>query len=263
MELSTAKPHEVRRLARDDRLRHETGGVCLGYAQANLVVLPRDLAYDFLLFCFRNPQPCPLLEVTDVGSFEPAGVAPGADLRTDIARYRIYRYGELEEEVNNITSLWREDFVSFLLGCSVTFEEALLNKRIPVRHLEEGRGVTPMYKTNIPCNSAGVFSGPMVVSMRPIPHNRVSETAITTARFPKVHGAPVHIGDHKAIGIDDLQRTDYGIPVTVAEGEIPVFWACGVTPQTVALVSKPELMITHAPGHMFITDVLNEQLASF
>lgn len=263
MELSYAKPHEVRLLARNGRLRDETGGVCLGYAQANLVVLPQALAFDFLLFCFRNPQPCPLLEVTDVGSFEPTSLAPGADLRNDIARYRIYRYGELHQEVDSIAQYWREDFVGFLLGCSVTFEEALLNKRIPVRHLEEGRGVTPMYKTSIACRSAGAFHGPMVVSMRPIPHARVSETVTTTARFPKVHGAPVHIGDPKAIGIDDLSRTDYGAPVRVGDGETPVFWACGVTPQAVALVSKPELMITHAPGHMFITDVLNEQLASF
>lgn len=263
MELARAKPGEVRLLARENSLRDETAGVCLGYAQANLVILPKDLAYDFLLFCTRNPKPCPLLEATDVGSFEPVIMAPGADLRTDIARFRIYRNGEPAEEVDSIVEYWRDDFVAFLLGCSVTFEEALLNKGIPVRHLEEGRGVTPMYKTNIECKPAGGFRGPMVVSMRPIPYDRISETIMTTARFPRVHGAPVHVGDPRIIGIADLDSTDYGVPVRINEGEVPIFWACGVTPQAVALVSRPEIMITHVPGHMFITDVLNEQLATF
>ncbi len=263
MSLAKAKPHEIRLLARHNSLQDETGGVALGYAQANLVVLPKEVAFDFLLFCTRNPKPCPLLEATDVGSFEPRTMAPGSDLRTDIARYRIYRNGKIQDEVDNITDYWREDFVAFLLGCSVTFEEALLNKGIPIRHLEEGRGVTPMYKTSIECTSAGVFQGPMVVSMRPIPYDRISETITTTARFPRVHGAPVHVGDPRVIGVTDLNKTDYGVPVQINEGEVPIFWACGVTPQAVALVSKPEIMITHVPGHMFITDVLNEQLAVF
>lgn len=261
-ELAFAQPQEVRALIRDGKWRRSTAGLCQGYVQANLVVLPKELAYDFLLFCQRNPKPCPLLEVTDTGSYEPRLTAPGADLRWDLPRYRIYRDGKLTAEVPDIVELWRDDLVAFLLGCSFTFETALLQVGVPIRHLEEGRNV-PMYITTIPCVPAGVFQGPLVVSMRPIPPQLVSKAVQVTSRFPAVHGAPIHVGDPEAIGIEDLSRPDFGDPVTIHEGEIPVFWACGVTPQAVALEAKPPFMITHSPGHMFITDLQDEALTIF
>ena len=253
-------PREARALIREGKWTKPTAGLALGYAQANLVVLPKEWAFEFLLFCHRNPRPCPVLDVTDVGSPHPLRVAPEADLRTDLPRYRIYRHGQLDAEVTEITDLWQDDMVAFLLGCSYTFEAALLAAGIPVRHIEEGCNV-PMYITNIGCAPAGRFRGPMVVSMRPIPSRQVVEAMEITARFPKAHGAPVHIGDPAAIGIADLARPDFGDTVTVREREIPLFWACGVTPQVAAREARPELMITHAPGHMFITDVRDEELA--
>ncbi|MGH7360312.1 MAG: putative hydro-lyase [Candidatus Methylomirabilales bacterium] len=260
MSLSNAHPKEVRERIRRGEWVRPTAGCAAGYVQANLVVLPRDLAYDFLLFTHRNPRPCPLLEVTDPGSPEPVRVAPGADLRTDLPKYRVYRHGVLAEEVTDLIPLWRDDLVAFLLGCSFTFEAALLKAEVPVRHLEEGRNV-PMYITSIPCAPAGLFEGPLVVSMRPIPPEKVARAAGVTARFPAVHGAPVHVGTPEALGIRDLGRPDFGDPVTIRPGEVPVFWACGVTPQAVAMAVKPPLMITHAPGHMFVTDLRDEALA--
>jgi uncharacterized protein YcsI (UPF0317 family) len=229
-----------------------------GYTQANLAILPRSLAFDFLLFCQRNPKPCPFLDVTDPGSPVPSLVAPDASLLTDLPKYRVYRHGELTEEVTSIEHLWREDMVAFLLGCSFTFEKALLENGIPVRHIEQDCNV-PMYVTNIECKSAGRFAGPMVVSMRPVPQEQVVRAVQVTSRFPAVHGAPVHIGDPGAIGIQAIDRPDFGDPVPIQGGEVPVFWACGVTPQAVAMQSKPEIMITHAPGHMFITNLRDEQ----
>ena len=254
-------PQEVRALIREGKWTRPTAGLTLGYAQANLVVLPKEWAFEFLLFCQRNPKPCPVLDITDVGSPHPVRVAQKADLRTDLPKYRIYCYGKLDAEVTEITDYWQDDMVAFLLGCSYTFEAALLAAGVPVRHIEEGRNV-PMYITNIECTPAGRFRGPMVVSMRPIPSRQVVKAVEVTARFPKAHGAPVHIGDPATIGIEDLARPDFGDAVTVKEGEIPLFWACGVTPQVAAREAKPELMITHAPGHMFITDLRDEELAS-
>lgn len=260
MSLGSAHPKEVRERIRRGEWRRPTAGCASGYVQANLVILPRDLAYDFLVFAHRNPKPCPLLEVTDPGSAEPRRVAPGADLRTDLPRYRVYRDGVLAEEVTDLRGLWRDDLVAFLLGCSFTFEAALLKADVPVRHLEEGCNV-PMYITRVPCAPAGLFEGPLVVSMRPIPPDKVARAAAVTARFPAVHGAPVHVGAPEALGIRDLGRPDFGNPVTIRPGEVPVFWACGVTPQAVAMRVKPPLMITHAPGHMFVTDLPDEALA--
>jgi uncharacterized protein YcsI (UPF0317 family) len=185
-------------------------------------------------------------------------MAPGADLRTDLSKYRIYRHGELEAEVTEITGHWQDDLVSFLLGCSFTFETALVATGIPVRHIEEKCNV-PMYITNIECAPAGRFRGPMVVTMRPIPGGKVVRAVQVTTRYPRMHGAPVHIGSPSAIGIDDLSRPDFGDPVTIEEGEMPVFWACGVTPQVVVREARPYLMITHAPGHMFVTDIRHEE----
>jgi uncharacterized protein YcsI (UPF0317 family) len=250
---------DVRRRARSGELTDPTPGLALGYVQANLVVVPRDLAFDFLLFCHRNPKPCPLLDVTEPGSAETRLVAPGADLRTDLPRYRVYQYGELIEEPTNLNAWWRDDLVAFLLGCSFTFENALLQAGVPVRHLETHCNV-PMFRTSLACRPAGVFHGPMVVSMRPLTPAQVVKAVQVCARYPRAHGAPVHFGDPAAIGIKDLSRPDFGDPVELRSGEMPVFWACGVTPQAVAMEVKPPLLITHKPGHMFVTDLRDSDL---
>jgi uncharacterized protein YcsI (UPF0317 family) len=236
-----------------------TPGLALGFVQANLVIVPREFAFDFLLFCQRNPKPCPLLDVTEPGDPEPKAVAPGADLRTDLPAYRVWRDGILADEPTDIRSLWRDDFVSFVIGCSFTFESALLEARLPVRHLELGVNV-PMYNTSRPCRPAGRFAGPLVVSMRPMtPEQALSATRVCS-RFPRAHGAPVHFGDPAAIGIANLDKPDYGDAVEVRPGEWPVFWACGVTPQAALMRAKLPLAITHKPGHMFLTDLRDADL---
>lgn len=255
--LATMSPKEIRKLIREDKLIRPTAGIAQGHAQANLVILPKELAYDFLLFAQRNPKPCPILDVTEVGSSEPKGVGVGADLRYDIGKYRIYKKGVLVEEVLNLEKYWTKDMVAFLLGCSFSFETAMLKSGIPVRHIEEACNV-PMFITNIECKSAGIFSGPTVVSMRPIPEAMIVRAVQVTSRFPAVHGAPLHIGSPSSIGIKDVTKPDFGDSVTIKPGEVPVFWACGVTPQAVAMKIKPELMITHAPGYMFVCDTRDE-----
>jgi uncharacterized protein YcsI (UPF0317 family) len=261
MPIDQRHPRQIRADIRAGLISGVTAGLGSGHVQANLAVLPRDQAYDFLLFCQRNPRPCPLLEVTDAGCAEPVGVAPGADLRTDIPRYRIYRDGVLADELTDATAYWREDLVAFLLGCSFTFEWALLEAGIPLRHIERGRNVA-MWRTSIPCRPAGVFHGQMVVSMRPIPTSLVARAVTASARFPGAHGAPIHIGDPAVIGIHDLEQPDWGDAQEFEPDDVPVFWACGVTSQAVALASKPPLMITHSPGHMFLTDLPNSALAA-
>ncbi|MBP2625902.1 MAG: hypothetical protein H6Q68_613 [Firmicutes bacterium] len=255
--LADMHPKDVRKLIRDGKLVRPSAGISQGYAQANLAILPKELAYDFLLFAQRNPKPCPILDVTEVGSPEPKVVGLGADLRYDIGKYRIYKKGVLAEEVLDIEKYWTKHMVAFLLGCSFSFETAMLKNRIPVRHIEENCNV-PMFITNIECKPAGIFSGPTVVSMRPIPEAMVVRTVQVTSRFPAVHGAPLHIGSPSSIGIKDINKPDFGDSVTIKPGEVPVFWACGVTPQAVAMKVKPELMITHAPGYMFICDTRDE-----
>lgn len=259
MDLYNAKPADVRRLIREGEITGPTAGMCGGYAQANLVVLPKALAYDFLLFAQRNPKPCPILEVSDEGSRELHKIAPGCDIARDIPKYRVYDRGVLRGEYEDVSEFWREDFVSFLIGCSFSFEGELLEAGVPVRHIEEGRNV-PMYVTNLQCEPAGAFAGPMVVSMRPLPAAEVPRAVQITGAMPRVHGAPVHIGDPAAIGIKDLNKPEFGDAVTVRPGEVPVFWPCGVTPQAVVMQVKPEIVITHAPGHMLITDVKNLNL---
>ena len=261
-DLATKTAQEIRSLIRENKLVRPTSGMALGHAQANMAVLPRELAYDFLLFAQRNPKPCPILDVTEVGSPEPRLVAPGADLRYDIGKYRIYKHGQLVEEVLDIEKYWTKDMVAFLLGCSFTFETPMLRNGIPIRHIEENCNV-PMYITNMECNPAGVFHGPTVVSMRPIPEAMVVRAVQVTSRLPAVHGAPVHIGSPASIGIKDINKPDFGDAVTIKPGEVPVFWACGVTPQAVAMTVKPEIMITHAPGYMFICDTKDETLSVF
>lgn len=253
-------PSKLRLMMRHGDLVQTTSGFAPGHVQANLAILPRALAFDFLLFCQRNPSPCPLLEVVEAGEVEPREFAPGADLRSDAPLYRVYERGELTAEVTDISEFWRDDLVSFLLGCSFSFETALMRAGMEMRHMTCDTTV-PMFITNIQTTSAGVFSGPMVVSMRPIPQEQVVRAVQVTSRFPAVHGAPVHVGDPAAIGIGDIYAPDFGEPVEFKDGEVPVFWACGVTPQAVAMSARPPLMITHAPGHMFITDKKDEDLA--
>ena len=250
----------ARQTCRRGELTEHTAGVAPGFAQANLVVLPQELAFDFLQFCRRNPKPCPLLDVTEPGDPVPRTAAPNADLRTDLPRYRVWEHGELVDEPTDITDRWRDDFVAFVIGCSFTFEAAMLRAGIPVRHLELGVGV-PMFQTNIQCQPAGSFHGPMVVSMRPLKPADAIRAVQVTSRYPDVHGAPVHLGLPEQIGVDDLAKTDFGNPIPVHDDEIPVFWACGVTPQAVIMATKPPLVITHCPGCMFTTDLLDEQLA--
>lgn len=248
--VSALAPAEARARFRAG-LRTPTAGWCGGWTQANLVAVPRALAYDLLLFAQRNPGPCPVLDVTEPGAV--GSPLFGGDLRTDLPAYRVYRHGELVEEVDDVRGLWRPDLVAFLLGCSFTFEAALLEAGVPVRHLEAGVNV-PMYRTRVPCRPAGELRGPLVVSMRPVPAGQVATAVRVTARYPAVHGAPVHVGDPAELGIADLDVPDFGDPVEVRPGEVPVFWACGVTPQAAVMESRPDFAIGHAPGHMAVTD---------
>ena len=243
---------EVRKKIRSNAWRGITSGVAPGHVQANLAILPKELAFDFLLFCQRNSKPCPVLEVIEPGNVEPFITAPQSDIRTDVPGYRIYREGQMTAEVDSLVEHWQDDLVSFLLGCSFSFEPAMTDAGISLRHQEMGSNVS-MYITNIPTTPAGRFSGPVVVSMRPIKRDQIVRAVQVTSRFPATHGAPVHIGDPAAIGIKDISRPDFGDAVDIYPGEEPVFWACGVTPQAVALNCKPSLMMTHTPGMMFIT----------
>ncbi|WP_411840281.1 putative hydro-lyase [Paracoccus sp. ME4] len=247
-------PAQARLAARQGVVR-PTSGQAPGFTQCNMISLPRDWAWDFLLFAQRNPKPCPVLDVTDPGSHRTV-MAPDADLRTDIPLYRIWRDGVLTEEVTDATAHWAEhpDLVTFLIGCSFTFEGALMAAGIPVAHVDRCCNV-PMFLTDRECRPAGRMSGRLVVSMRPIPADRVAEAAMISGRTPAVHGAPVHVGLPEALGIADLQRPDFGDPVPVGPGQVPVFWACGVTPQAAVMASRPPFAITHAPGHMFVTNV--------
>lgn len=251
-DLRHATPQQAWQANREHAWNRTTSGTCHGYVQANLVVLPHADALDFLRFCQRNPAPCPVLEVTDRGNPEPTLMAPGADLRTDLPLYNVYRDGALEETVPDITHLWDEDMVAFLLGCSFSFEHLLLDAGLPVRHIEQQIN-GPVYRSDRDCLPAGRFHGKLVVSMRPIPGQLVPEAVTITAAHPEVHGAPVHVGHPAGLGIADLETPDWGQRVQPHDGDVPVFWACGVTPQQVALESRVPLMITHATGHMFVT----------
>ncbi|MCC5910402.1 MAG: putative hydro-lyase [Clostridiaceae bacterium] len=250
---------EIWEAIKQEKWQKPTSGLAKGYTQANVVILPKKEAFDFLLFCLRNEKPCPIIDVCDPGEIAPPVAGPEADIRYHVPKYRIYRHGELEEEVNDIASYFTEDMVTFLIGCSFTFEKELMEKGIPVRHIEEDKNV-PMYITNRNCRPAGIFSGPLVVSMRPIPAHLVDKAAEITTHYRKAHGAPIHIGDPAALGIKDIQAVDFGDAPTIKEGEVPVFWACGVTPQMALKNAGPELVITHSPGHMFITTITDEEL---
>lgn len=231
-----------------------TRGIALGYTQAGFVAIPRSEALEFMLFCQRNPRPCPLLDVTEAGQPVAPMAAPTADLRTDIPKYRVFRRGELVEEVSDVTAHWREDLVGFVLGCSLTFDAALLANDVPNRQWEE-RGGPTIYWTNLQCRPVGKFSSPMAVSMRPMLPAQAIRAVQVTSRFPWTHGAPIHMGDPSLLGIEDINQPDVGIPVTIKPGEIPVFWACVATVWEVALRAKLDMTITHAPACMFITDL--------
>lgn len=254
-----ATPAKARHIIREGRYNAPTSGLCPGFAQANLIVLPKEQAYDFLLFAQRNPKPCPLLEVTDVGQRMTQLCATDCDIATDFPRYRIYKEGKLVAEVDNVADYWRDDLVSFVIGCSFSFESELVEAGIEMRHNTLGRNVS-MYLTDVECIPAGSMSGKMVMSMRPLPPDQVIKAVQISGAIPKVHGAPMHIGDPAAIGVSDLLQPDFGDPVDIYPGEVPVFWACGVTPQSVVMNSKPPFAITHAPGCMLITDTKNVDL---
>lgn len=241
------------RLRFREGVRTSTSGWCDGATQGNLIAVPREHAYDFLLFSQRNPRACPVIGVTEPG--EPrTSLAPGADLRTDLPGYRVYRDGEMVLETGEVTEHWRDDLVAFVIGCSFTFERGLREAGVPVRHIEAGTNV-PMYRTTRPCVPAGRFAGPLVVSMRGVPAEQVATAVLVTSRLPRMHGAPVHVGDPAGLGIVDLDEPDYGDPPVLHDGDVPVFWACGVTPQAVVVAARLPFAISHAPGQMLITDV--------
>jgi uncharacterized protein YcsI (UPF0317 family) len=256
---SAVSPSELRHKIRSGEHIGNTSGSAPGFVQCNIVILPASHADDFLRFCQLNPKPCPLIAKTEPGSVALPTLGD-IDIRSDIPRYRVFREGELSEEVANISALWRDDLVTFALGCSFSFEEALLADGLEVRNISQGVNV-PMYRTNIDCTASGVFSGKMVVSMRPYRAAEAIRAIQICSRFPAVHGAPIHLGDPQLIGIADLSQPDYGDAVRLEEGELPVFWACGVTPQIALQAAKLPLAITHSPGCMLVTDMRNSQLA--
>ena len=256
---STLSPAELRRRIRAGEHTGNTSGSAPGFVQCNIVILPASHAHDFLRFCQLNPKPCPLVAVGETGDASLPTLGD-IDIRTDVPAYRVFRGGELSEEVNDITALWQDDFVTFALGCSFSFEEALLADGLEVRNISQGVNV-PMYRTNIDCIGSGPFTGKMVVSMRPYRAADAIRAIQICSRFPAVHGAPIHLGDPQLIGIDDLSHPDFGDAVRIDAGELPVFWACGVTPQVALQAAKLPLAITHSPGCMLVTDKRNSQLA--
>lgn len=254
-------PYELRQKIRTNTFTSNTSGYCQGFVQCNLVMLPKAWADDFMRFAQANPKPCPVIAINDEpGSPMFSTLGADVDIRTDVPKYRVFHDGVLADEVTDISALWSDDLVAFALGCSFSFEEALIADGLEIRNISESCNV-PMYNTNIPCAPAGPFKGNMVVSMRPMkPADAIRAIQICT-RFPSVHGAPVHFGDPSQIGIDDINTTDYGDAVTIKDGEVPVFWACGVTPQAIIEAAKPPICITHAPGHMLVTDLNNSKLS--
>lgn len=252
--------HAVRQAARSGTLTGDTSGMAPGFVQGNLAILPREYADEFLRFCQANPKPCPLIGISEPGDPAIPSLAADLDIRTDLPSYRVWENGEMVAEVSDVRDYWRDDLVTFVLGCSYSFEEALLQDGLPIHHIENDR-VAAVFRTNVPCQPAGRFAGPLVVSMRSfVPAQAIRAIQITT-RFPSVHGAPVHIGMPEALGIADIAKPDYGESNPPLDGEIPVFWACGVTPQAVIAQAKPSFAITHSPGSMLVTDRRNTELA--
>ncbi len=259
-DLMRASGADVRRAARHAGFDGHTSGLADGFVQGNLAILPRELAGDFLRFCVANPKPCPLLGVSEPGRRDLPALGADLDIATDLPRYRVWRDGVLVDEPTEVTRWWRDDLVAFVIGCSFSFEWALIADGLGIGHVACGTNV-PMYRTNVACAPAGAFAGPMVVSMRSFTPADAIRAIQISSRFPAVHGAPVHLGRPDLIGITDLARPDYGDPVAVPDDHLPVFWACGVTPQAVIAAAKPAFAITHAPGAMLVTDLMNARLA--
>lgn len=255
--LISASASEVRAAIRSGSYDGHTAGLAAGHLQCNLAILPEAFALDFLRFCQRNPKPCPVVGVGDTGNPALPTLGRDIDISTDVSKYRIFRNGTLNDEVTDITEVWSDDLVTVALGCSFTFENALLRNGIPVRHVETGQNV-PMYRTNIELEPAGAFKGKMVVTMRPIPRDQVAQAQQISSRYPQAHGGPIGAGDPAQFGIGDLDRPDWGDAVEIRPAEVPVFWACGVTPQNVLLDAGLPLCITHSPGHMLIADVAED-----
>jgi uncharacterized protein YcsI (UPF0317 family) len=255
-------PLAVRLAVRAQRITGQTAGLAPGFVQGNLVVLPASVADEFLRFCQRNPKPCPLIAVSEPGEPRITSLGEDLDLRTDLPCYRVWHDGAVVASTPSVADVWRSDLVAFVIGCSFSFEEALAAEGIPLKHVSAGTTV-PMYRTNVSCEPAGRFSGPLVVSMRPMKAVDAIRAIQITSRFPAVHGAPVHLGDPALIGIRDLARPDYGDAVAIAADELPVFWACGVTPQAAMATARLPFAITHAPGCMLVTDIPNARLAAF
>ena len=255
------KPSAVRKLIREGKIDFPTAGMCRGYAQANLVILPGEYAADFERYAEKNPFACPVLEIIK-GSPETHAMGEGGNICSDVPRYWVYENGAVSKELTDVTEYWKEGYVGFLIGCSFSFEEALMAAGVPVRHIEMKRNV-PMFKTNIQTEKVGPFEGPMVCSMRPMTPEQAQKAYEITVKMPNVHGAPVQIGNPEEIGVTDVMKPDYGDAVEIREGEIPVFWPCGVTPQAAVENAKPPVVITHVPGHMFITDIVNAELNDY
>jgi uncharacterized protein YcsI (UPF0317 family) len=256
-----ADPRAARRAIRAGRHSSHTARMAPGYVQGNLCILPADWAAEFHRFCTLNPKPCPVLAIGNPGDPMLTALGEDLDIRTDVPRYRVFRDGACVDEPTDIRSLWRDDLVAFVLGCSFSFEEALVESGLELRHWTTGKGV-PMWRTSVECTPAGRFSGPLVVSMRPFKPADAIRAVQVTSRFPAVHGAPVHLGLPEGIGVKDLSQPDWGEPTEIKPDEIPVFWACGVTPQAVVARAKPPFCITHFPGSMVITDRRNAELAA-
>ncbi|CZF83076.1 putative allophanate hydrolase [Grimontia indica] len=259
-EAALTQARELRNLTRDGKFIGSTSGFAPGIAQGNLVILPKDWADDFLVFCQKNPVPCPLLSVSSPGEPMIDLLGKDIDIRTDVPEYHIFRNGELAEKTHDIKDLWWHDMVTFVLGCSFSFEDALIRAGLSLRNIDCQSNVS-MYRTNLATTPSQYFSGNMVVTMRPFKPADAIRAIQITSRYPKSHGAPVHIGNPADIGIKDLSNPDFGDAVPIKDGEIPVFWACGVTPQLAIINAKPPIAITHAPGKMLVTDISNEQLS--
>jgi len=256
MGFDRADPRAVRLAARSGAFAGVTAGLASGHVQGNVCILPRAFAEDFRLYCERNPKPCPLIGVSEPGDPRIPALGEDLDIRTDVPRYRVFRDGKLSEEATDVRDLWTKDMVAFVIGCSFSFEEALIEAGISLRYVEQGKNVA-MYLTDIETAPVGPFRGPMAVSMRPLTPENARRAAEITSRFPRAHGAPVHIGKPELIGIADLDRPFAGDRIDVRPDEVPVFWACGITPQAAVLAAKPPICITHAPGHMLVTDRKN------
>ncbi len=261
-ELEFASPETVRQAIREKRWQGVTKRLALGYHQANVTIVPKALAFDFMRFCFNNPKALPLLDICEPGDPTPRYAAPGADLRTDVGGYVILRNGNVVERVSSLQDHWRDDHVAFLTGCNLSLDRIMLESRIPLPHLIDDKAFPAQFRSSIPCKPAGPFQGPLVVSLRPVFDDLIVPLIELTSRFPLSHGAPVHIGDPRKIGIDDLQQVHWGRPNEILPGQTPMFWACGITVQAVALASKIPEVIVHAPGNMFVTDLLVRELSS-